>query len=348
MVEEIRQEDDELYVRHTIVVDGKQEPIRIDKYLHNKIEKISRNKLQLACKSGLVTVNGKPVKSNAKIKPHDEIVIILDKPAPSDLIIKGEAMDLDIVYEDEHIMVINKKAGIVVHPGTGNMTGTLVHGIVHHLAKNDLPVMEGNSADRPGIVHRIDKDTSGLMVIAKTEEAITHLSKQFYDHSIDREYIALVWGDVDELSGRIEGNIGRHPTERMQMFVYDAEEGIGKPAVTHFELMESYYYVSLVKCRLETGRTHQIRVHMKSIGHTLFNDARYGGDRVLKGTVFTKYRLFVENCFSILPRQALHAHTLGFVHPITKEKMRFESPLPEEFTAVVEKWKNYLDSRKTK
>lgn len=348
MDEENNQIDSESsLITHHITVDGKQESIRIDKYLHNKLEKISRNKVQLACKNGLVTINGKVVKPNAKIKPHDDICVVLDKPVSSDMIIKGESMDLDIVYEDDHIIVLNKEAGIVVHPGTGNFTGTLVHGIVHHLQKNDLPVMEGNSADRPGIVHRIDKDTSGLMVIAKTEEAITHLSKQFYDHSIDREYIALVWGDVDELHGTIQGNIGRHPTERLQMYVYE-DGDIGKPATTHFELLESFYYVSLVKCKLETGRTHQIRVHMKSIGHTLFNDARYGGDNVLKGTVFTKYRLFVENCFSVLPRQALHAHTLGFVHPVTKEKMNFVSPLPESFEAVVDKWRKYLESRKTK
>lgn len=342
-VEEINDEDDELYVHHEFVVDKGQSPLRIDKYLVNKIEGTSRNKIQLGCDHGNVQVNDKPVKSNYKVKACDHIKVVFDRPPSDGFEVIPQDIPLDVVYEDDHVLVINKPPGLVVHPGSGNPDGTLVNGLVHYLSK-DLPIMQGNQKDRPGIVHRIDKETSGLMVIGKTEEAITDLAKQFYDHSIEREYIALVWGDVENESGTIEGHIGRHETNRMQMFVY--EDGLqGKHATTHYELVENLYYVSLVKCRLETGRTHQIRVHMKYIGHTLFNDARYGGDSILKGTVFTKYKQFVLNCFEIMPRQALHARLLGFVHPVTKEKMRFELDLPDDFAAVLEKWRGYLASR---
>lgn len=338
--------DHDRYEHHRIVVDKGQVPIRIDKYVFNKVEGISRNKFQNTCKEGGVLVNEVAVKPNYKVRPLD-IITISYKYAPN--LNEGlipEEIPLDIIYEDDHVMVINKQAGLVVHPGTGNHTGTLANGLVHYFSGMDLPIMEGNSKDRPGIVHRIDKDTTGLMVIAKTEAAIMHLSKQFYDHSIEREYVALVWGDVEEEKGTIVGNIGRHPTDRLQMFVYDEDEELGKHAVTHYEVEENLYYVSLVRCRLETGRTHQIRVHFKHLGHTLFNDSRYGGDRILKGTIFSKYRFFVENCFNTMPRQALHARMIGFVHPMTGEKMKFELEPPADFQDVVDRWRNYLNSRK--
>ncbi|MDF1696358.1 MAG: RluA family pseudouridine synthase [Saprospiraceae bacterium] len=342
------QEDnlDELFEQHSIVVDKKQSPERIDKFLMSRIQNATRSRLQNACKAGRVRVNGNAIKPNYKIRPLDEIKVYMVHEPTSGQGIKPEPIPLDIVYEDDYILVVNKQAGLVVHPGVGNWSGTLVNGLVHYFKSKELPVMAGNAEDRPGLVHRIDKDTSGLLVIAKTEDAISGLSKQFFDHTIDREYIALVWGDVEEEKGTIEGNIGRHPTMRTQMFVYDEEEGIGKEAITHYEVMENLYYVTLVKCKLETGRTHQIRVHMKYIGHTLFNDARYGGDKVLKGTVFTNYRRFVENTFEELPRQALHAASLGFEHPITKERMFFEAELPADFASALERWRGYTSTRK--
>lgn len=329
-----------------VIVDKGQSVVRIDKYLMGRLEHATRSRIQNACKAGRVLVNGSPVKQNYKVRPEDEIQYFLEHAPNSSDHIQAEDIPLDVIFEDEYLLVINKQAGLVVHPGVGNWNGTLVNGLVHYLQSSDLPVMEGNQADRPGLVHRIDKDTTGLMVIAKTEDAISGLSKQFYDHSIERTYQALVWGDVDVEKGTIETNIARHPKNRIQMFAYDTEEGIGKRAVTHYEVIENLYYVSLVRCKLETGRTHQIRVHMKSIGHTLFNDARYGGDQVLKGTVFTSYKRFVENTFDVLPRQALHAATLGFVHPITKEQMRFECPLPNDFQDALDRWKAYTSSRK--
>ena len=337
---------DDLFERHSIVVDKKQSPVRIDKFLMARIEHATRNKIQNACKSGRVRVNGNEIKSNYKVRPFDEIKVYIAHQPMAGQRVQPEPIPLEIVYEDDYILVINKQAGLVVHPGVGNWTGTLVNGLVHYFESTDLPVMEGNLADRPGLVHRIDKDTSGLLVIAKTEDAISGLSKQFFDHTIDREYVALVWGDVEEEQGTIVGNIGRHPTNRTQMFVFEEEEEMGKHAITHYEVMEDLYYVTLVKCKLETGRTHQIRVHMKYIGHTLFNDARYGGDKILKGTVFTNYKRFVENTFELLPRQALHAVSLGFIHPITKEKMHFETELPEDFQAALEKWRGYTATRK--
>ncbi len=341
--------DEELESFHElmhIVVDKGQKVERIDKYLMNRMENQTRNRLQNACRTGLIRVNGEVIKPNYKVRPLDEIRVMMEHAPLGGTGLIPQEIPLDIVYEDDDIMVINKQAGLVVHPGVGNWSGTLVNGLVHYFNSKDLPVMKGNQPDRPGLVHRIDKDTSGLLVIAKTEEAITGLSKQFYDHSIDREYIAMVWGNVEEQKGTIHGKIARHPTNRMQMFVYDDEDDIGKYATTHYEILEDLYYVTLVKCKLETGRTHQIRVHMKSIGHTLFNDARYGGDKILKGTVFTNYKRFVENTFDLLPRQALHAASLGFEHPITKERMHFECPLPEDFSLALEKWRGYTATRK--
>lgn len=340
------EELDDFYEVIKIVVDKGQKVERIDKYLMNRMENTTRNRLQNACRIGLVRVNGEAIKPNYKVRPLDEIRVMMEHEPYGGTGVKPEPIPLDIVFEDDHLMVINKQAGLVVHPGVGNWSGTLVNGLVHYFESKQLPVMVGNQPDRPGLVHRIDKDTSGLLVIAKTEEAITGLSKQFFDHSIDREYLALVWGNVEEQKGTVHGRIARHPTNRMQMFVYEDEDNIGKDATTHYEIVEDLYYVTLVKCKLETGRTHQIRVHMKSIGHTLFNDARYGGEKILKGTVFTNYKRFVENTFDLLPRQALHAASLGFEHPITKERMHFECPLPEDFSSALEKWRGYTATRK--
>jgi len=345
------QEDglDDLYEQYNIVVDKKQSTIRIDKFLMSRMEHATRNRIQNAIKAGRVRVNGDSIKSNYKIRPLDVIKVYMEHQPQAGQGVKPEYIPLDIVYEDDYILVINKQAGLVVHPGVGNWSGTLVNGLVHYFNSNDLPVMKGNLADRPGLVHRIDKDTSGLLVIAKTEDAISGLSKQFFDHSIDREYIALVWGNIEDENGTIEGNIGRHPTHRTKMFVYDKDSedaDLGKPAITHYEVLENLYYVTLVKCKLETGRTHQIRVHMKHMGHVLFNDSRYGGDRILKGTVFTNYRRFVENTFELIPRQALHAASLGFIHPITKEKMHFTADLPDDFSSALEKWRGYTSTRK--
>ncbi len=337
---------EEFYEVIKVIVDKGQKVERIDKYLMNRMENQTRNRLQNSCREGLVRVNGETIKPNYKVRPLDEIRVMMEHAPLGGTGLIPEPIPLDIIYEDDHLMVINKQAGLVVHPGVGNWSGTLVNGLVHYFKSKELPVMVGNQPDRPGLVHRIDKDTSGLLVIAKTEEAITGLSKQFYDHSIDREYLALVWGNVEERKGTIHGRIARHPTNRMQMFVYEDEDEIGKDATTHYEIVEDLYYVTLVKCKLETGRTHQIRVHMKSIGHTLFNDARYGGERILKGTVFTNYKRFVENTFDLLPRQALHAASLGFEHPITKERMHFDCPLPEDFSAALEKWRGYTATRK--
>lgn len=338
--------NEDFYEFAKLQVEKGQSSVRIDKYLMDRLENSTRSRIQNACKSGRTLVNGNPVKQNYKVRPGDVIQYYLEKAPYSKDYIEPQNIPLDIIFEDEHILIINKQAGLVVHPGVGNPNGTLVNGLVYYLQSSEIPVMEGNQSDRPGLVHRIDKDTTGLMVIAKTEEAIIGLSKQFYNHSIERTYKALVWGDVEERTGTIESNIARHPSKRTQMFVYDPEEEVGKHAVTHYEVVENLYYVTLVKCKLETGRTHQIRVHMKYIGHTLFNDEKYGGDQVLKGTVFTNYRRFVENTFEVLPRQALHAETLGFIHPITEERMHFECPLPEDFQNALDRWRGYTSSRK--
>ena len=328
--------DDELYEHHAFVVDKGQSPLRIDKYLMNFIENATRNKIQAAAKDGSIYVNDVPVKQNYKVKPNDRIRVLFEHP-PYEYLLTPEDIPLDIIYEDEELIVLNKSAGMVVHPGHGNYSGTLINALIYHF--ENLP---NNSSNRPGLVHRIDKDTSGLLVVAKTEESMTHLSKQFFDKTSEREYVALVWGNVNDDEGTIEGHIGRHPKNRLQNTVFEGDdEDKGKPAITHFKVLERLGYVTLVSCKLETGRTHQIRVHMKHIGHTLFNDERYGGDRILKGTTFSKYKQFVENCFKILPRQALHAKTLGFVHPKTGEALKFDSELPEDMALCIDKWRNY-------
>ena len=328
--------EDELYEHYSFTVDKGQAPLRIDKYLMNFVENATRNKIQDSAKSGNIIVNGHAVKSNYKVKPLDAIRVMFEHPPHENLLI-GEDLPLDIVYEDDALLVVNKPAGMVVHPGHGNYSGTLINGLIYRF--ENLP---NNSSERPGLVHRIDKDTSGLLVVAKTEKAMANLSKQFKDKTSEREYIALVWGNVEEDEGTIEGNIGRHPKNRLQNTVFiDDEFEQGKPAVTHYKVIERLGYVTLISCKLETGRTHQIRVHMKHIGHTLFNDARYGGERILKGTTFTKYKQFVDNCFKILPRQALHAKTLGFVHPDTNEFMSFTSDTPDDIQACIEKWRAY-------
>jgi len=334
-IEEIGGSDD-LYEHYRFKADKGQGALRVDKYLMNLIEKATRNKIQKAAEAGNIHVNGVPVKSSYKVKGNDVVTVLFEHP-PYEFLLVPENIPLDIVYEDETLIVVNKPAGMVVHPGHGNYSGTLINALTYHF--ENLP---NNSSNRPGLVHRIDKDTSGLLVIAKTEDAMAHLAKQFFDKSTEREYVALVWGNVEADEGTIEGNIGRHPKNRLQNTVFENdEEEKGKPAVTHYKVLERLGYVTLVSCRLETGRTHQIRVHLKYIGHTLFNDERYGGEKILKGTTFTKYKQFVDNCFKILPRQALHARTLGFVHPVTEEFMRFESPIPEDMQACLEKWRNY-------
>ena len=329
--------EDELFEHFRFDVPKGQLLLRIDKFLMNLIPNATRNKIQNAATAGDIYVNDLPVKSNYKVKPLDVVRIMLSHP-PFENRVDPENIPLDIVYEDDALLLINKPPGLVVHPGHGNYTGTLVNALAFHF--ENLPK---NSSDRPVLVHRIDKDTSGRLVIAKTEAAMTHLAKQFENKTSEREYVAMVWGTVKEDEGTIEGNIARHVKDRMQMAVF-ADPEIGKPAVTHYKVLERFGYVTLVSCILETGRTHQIRVHMKHIGHPLFNDARYGGDLILKGTTFTKYKQFIDNCFKILPRQALHAKTLGFVHPTTGEMMRFNTELPQDMQDCIEKWRNYSKS----
>ena len=330
----------ELYEHFRVTVDKGQAPIRIDKYLFERIVNASRNRIQMAADNGYVMANGKPVKSSYKVKPLDVLTVMMDRPRYENDIIP-ENIPLDIVYEDDDLMVINKPAGLVVHPGCGNYHGTLVNAIAWHL--RNVPTYDPNDP-QVGLVHRIDKDTSGLLVIAKTPDAKTHLGLQFYNKTTKREYNALVWGIIEENEGTIEGNIGRNPKDRMQMAVL-SDPTQGKHAVTHYEVLERLGYVTLVKCVLETGRTHQIRVHMKHIGHVLFNDERYGGHEILKGTHFSKYKQFVNNCFAICPRQALHAKTLGFVHPRTGKELFFSSELPEDMTLLLEKWRAYISNR---
>ena len=331
----------DLHEHYAFSVEKGQQPLRIDKYLMNFVENATRNKIQEAAKSGSIFVNNNAVKSNYKVKPFDQIRVLFEYPAYENLLVP-EDIPIDIVYEDDDLLVVNKAPGMVVHPGHGNYSGTLINALIFHF--KNLPV---NSTNRPGLVHRIDKDTSGLLVVAKTELAMADLSAQFKAKTSEREYVALVWGNMDLDEGTIEGNIGRHPKNRLQNTVYlenNAERG--KPAVTHYKVIQRLGYVTLVSCRLETGRTHQIRVHMKHIGHTLFNDERYGGERILKGTTFTKYKQFVDNCFKSLPRQALHAKTLGFIHPSSKEKMSFTTDIPKDMQTCIEKWQtysNYID-----
>mgnify|MGYP000604030613 CR=1 FL=1 len=336
-----------LFERIVIKVDPNQTTIRIDKFLFDKLENVSRSKIQSGINDQLVLVNEKEIKSNYKIRPNDSIELMIPRAPREEEWCAGEEMDLDIRYEDEDVMVLYKKPGLVVHPGKGNRTGTLVNGLVHYLSNSELPVMPGNDLDRPGIVHRIDKNTSGLLVVAKTELAMSKLAKQFFDHSIEREYVALVWGTPDPEKGTITGNIGRHPKDRLRRFVFeDGDEG--KHAVTHYEVEESYYYVSLVKCKLETGRTHQIRVHMAHIGCPLFNDEKYGGDKIRKGTVFSKYKQFVNNNFNVCQRHALHARSLGFSHPRTNEKVFIEAEIPQDMQDVIKRWKEYATTQRSK
>ena len=327
-----------LYEHYSFTADSGQQALRVDKFLMNRIENATRNKIQQAAKAGSVRVNDVVVKSNYKVKGGDQVKVLFTHPPYENLLV-GEDIPLDIVYEDDALVVINKAAGMVVHPGHGNYNRTLLNALLYHF--KSLPL---NANDRPGLVHRIDKDTSGLLVVAKTEKAMTHLAKQFFDKTSQRSYYALVWGDVKDDTGTIEGHIGRDPKNRLLMTVFP--DGVqGKEAITHYEVVERFGYTTLVRCRLDTGRTHQIRAHMKHIGHTLFGDTRYGGDNILKGTTFTKYKQFVDNCFKLLPRQALHAQTLGFVHPISGKSMSFEAPLPNDMLTALDKWRHYAKHR---
>lgn len=337
MSEEHYESEEELYEHHRIVADPKQTLLRIDKFLMDRLPNATRSKLQAGIKDGFVKVNDEDVKANYKVRPGDVITVELPEP-PRDTDVVAEDIPLNIVYEDEHLLVVNKEAGMVVHPAYQNWSGTLVNALTYHF--KNLPEMEGNEG-RPGLVHRIDKDTSGLLVIAKSEKAMTGLAKQFFDHSIERTYHALVWGELKEPKGTINVNLGRSLKDRRITMAFE-DETIGRHAVTHYEELETLRYVSLIKCNLETGRTHQIRAHMKYLGHPLFNDVTYGGDKILKGTQFSKYKHFVENCFKIMPRQALHAKSLGFIHPLTKQKMQFDSEIPADFEAVLEKWRHYV------
>ncbi len=332
-------QNEELYEHFSYVAHEGQEPLRVDKFLMNFIENATRNKIQLAAKAGNILVNDKPVKQNYKVKPFDKVRVVLSHPPHENLLV-AEKIPLNIIFEDDQVIVINKQAGMVVHPGHGNYSGTLVNGLIYHF--ENLPK---NSNERPGLVHRIDKDTSGLIVVAKTEFAMAHLSKQFFNKTSERKYFALVWGNLTNDQGTIEGNIGRSLKNRLQMNVFP-DGDYGKSAKTHYKVVERFNYVTLVECQLETGRTHQIRAHFKHLGHTLFNDERYGGDAILKGTTFTKYKQFVDNCFKVLPRQALHAKTLGFDHPTKKEFLRFESELPQDMIDCIEKWRNYTINQK--
>ncbi|MEN8187257.1 MAG: RluA family pseudouridine synthase [Bacteroidota bacterium] len=331
--------NDELYEHYKFTAAEGQIPLRVDKFLMNFIENATRNKIQQAIKAGNVLVNNNAVKSNHKVKPNDTVRVVLAHPPHENLLV-AEDIPLNIVYEDNEVIVVNKPAGMVVHPGHGNYNGTLVNGLIHHI--ENLP---NNSSDRPGLVHRIDKNTSGLLVVAKTEFAMANLANQFFERTTERLYYALVWGNVEEDEGTIEGNIGRSLKNRLQMDVFP-DGDFGKPAITHFKVLERFSYVTLVQCKLETGRTHQIRAHFKHIGHPLFNDERYGGDKILKGTTFTKYKQFVENCFKILPRQALHAKTLGFIQPKTNEFLSFDSDIPEDMQLCLEKWRKYTVNQK--
>ena len=346
-IDDIELEDEEgqqLYEHLRVVVDKGQEPLRIDKFLLKKLQHTSRNRIQRAADAGFVHVNDKPVKSNYRVRPLDVITLMLDRPL-YDNTIEPEDIPLDIIYEDSELMVINKPAGLVVHPGCGNWHGTLVNAVAWHL--KDVPTYDPNDPE-VGLVHRIDKDTSGLLVIAKTPNAKTKLGLQFFNKTTHRSYNALVWGNLTEDNGRIEGNIGRDPKERMRMTVFPPGSETGKPAVTHYHVMERFGYVTLVECVLETGRTHQIRAHMKHIGHPLFADERYGGTDILRGNRTGSYRQFIENCFKTCPRQALHAKTLGFIHPTTGKQMDFTSPLPDDMERLINKWKTFIKGNELK
>jgi 23S rRNA pseudouridine1911/1915/1917 synthase len=338
-----QESNDELYERFTFTIDKGQEPYRVDKFLMNRLEGATRNKLQRAINSGLVLVNNKEIKQNYKVKPYDQIVIYSDL-SPESTEIVPENIPLNIVFEDDDIIIINKPAGMVVHPGSGNYNGTLLNGIAWYLQQK-IPDISEEVLPRFGLVHRIDKNTSGLLVLAKNDKAMRHLAKQFYDHTVKRKYMALVWGDVQDDSGTIVAHVGRNLRHR-KLFEAYPEGDHGKEAITHYSVLERFNYVTLVQCILETGRTHQIRVHMKHIGHPLFNDDFYGGDKIVKGTIFSKYKQFVDNCFMICQRQALHAKTLGFVHPGTGKEVFFETELPDDISQVIEKWRNYVKTIK--
>jgi 23S rRNA pseudouridine1911/1915/1917 synthase len=357
--DEFEEEEQGLFEHFKIITDKGQSLLRIDKFLMNRIEHATRTKIQQAAENGNILVNNKPVKSNYKVKPHDVITVVFAHP-PREIELIPQNIPLNIVYEDDALIIINKQPGMVVHPGYGNYKGTLVNALVYHF--QNLPVStSGATVDpgnvktdknlitpqlRPGLVHRLDKNTSGIMVVAKSELAMTRLAKDFFDRNLDRKYIALVWGDFQEDSGTVVGNIGRHLKDRKLMDVFPEDSEHGKHAVTHYKVLERFGYVSLIECKLETGRTHQIRAHMQHIGHSLFNDDTYGGNRILKGTTFSKYKQFVENCFELLPRHALHAKSLGFNHPITGEYIHFDSELPDDMQAVITKWRGYASSNK--
>ncbi|NJB85028.1 23S rRNA pseudouridine1911/1915/1917 synthase [Lewinella marina] len=339
-------DNEELFEVQEILVDPKQSPVRIDKFVTDKLPRVSRNRVQNGIRSGSILVDGQQVKPNHKLSPGERITVIIPRHAdrPEGLI--PEAIPLDIRYEDDALMIVHKPPGMVVHPGVGNPSGTLVNALAHYLRhEDDIPVLPGNDDDRVGLVHRIDKDTSGLLVIAKTDEAMSHLARQFFDHSIDRTYQAIVWGSPDPADGTIDRNIGRHPRVRQNYTVFDEEEE-GKKAITHYRTLEDLYYVSLCELKLETGRTHQIRVHMKSIGNPVFMDEKYGGDRIIKGTVYSKYKSFVERCMEMCPRQALHAKSIGFIHPTTREYVHFDSELPQDMHDCLERWRTYVGHRR--
>lgn len=338
------QDQEELFEHHRIVVDRFQSLLRIDKFLMNRLQNVSRNRIQGATDAGTILVNGKSVKSSYKVKPGDVITVVLAHP-PREIELYPDEIPLDIRYEDDQLYVVNKQAGLVVHPAYGHYRETLVNGIVHlmHPELKGQPLT--SDSIRPGLVHRIDKDTTGLIVIAKNEQALSHLAKQFFDRTIDRHYLALVWGDFSDDSGTVSVHIGRSPVDRKVMEAFpDASQG--KHAITHWEVLERFGYVTLIRCKLETGRTHQIRIHMKYIGHPLFGDKTYGGDRILKGTVFSKYRQFIDNCFEILPRQALHARSIGFRHPSDGRTVYLEAELPDDILAILEKWRGYVSAAK--
>lgn len=342
-MEDQDEQNEDLFESFSLVCDKGQEPLRIDKFLVNRIEGATRNKIQQAITAGRVQVNGEIIKANYKIKGGDKLVIYQDnRPEINEII--PQDIPLKIEYEDNEVMVVDKPAGMVVHPGSGNPDRTLINAVAFHLQQQH-PGLTENELNRFGLVHRIDKDTTGLLVLAKTSRAVSSLAGQFFEHTVHRRYLALVWGDLEKDKGTITGNIGRHQRFRKKFTVYPDGES-GKEAITHYKVIERFYYVTLVECRLETGRTHQIRVHMQHIGHPLFSDALYGGDKILKGTVFSKYRQFVDNCFKICPRQALHAWQLGFVHPVTGQKIFFKSELPDDMDTIIKKWRDYTSNRK--
>jgi 23S rRNA pseudouridine1911/1915/1917 synthase len=338
--EEIESDLQELFEHYRFLVDPGQSLLRIDKFLYSRLENSSRTRIQVGANAGNILVNNLTVKSSYKVKPGDLIQVVLPTP-PREIELIPENIPINIVYEDDDVVVVNKEPGMVVHPGYGNYRGTLVNALMWHF--KDLPLFNSGEL-RPGLVHRIDKNTSGILVIAKTELALVRLSKQFYDRTTDRRYVALVWGTPDPLEGTITGCVGRSIKDRKVMQVFP-DETMGKPAITHYKVLEELGYISMVECKLETGRTHQIRVHFMYIKHPLFNDYEYGGDQILKGTTFTKYQQFVKNCFKILPRQALHAKSLAFDHPVTGKRLSFESDIPEDMTQVIEKWKKYISGR---